>query len=234
MESTLDVKKLLSLYEDFPFEHHPLWVAVREGELRKDQIIEAEKQHFIRSDIGRLYRERAAIQSRLIGGELHNLLTMTAREECQTDDSGPSHAEMMRGFLKDNGVSDEEIRSIKSTPGNAAAIALYKDIADRGPLQHMIGAGCVEKYYSEICPAIFDKYVKHYGFKPDSVATYELHGPMDKEHAERALRVAQSRLADELEEEVYMAVRDAFAATSLHYDGMLQAATGEISYWNGR
>jgi hypothetical protein len=29
-------------------------------------------------------------------------------------------------------------------------------------------------------------------------------------------------------------VRDAFVATSLHYDGMLQAATGEISYWNGR
>jgi len=34
--------------------------------------------------------------------------------------------------------------------------------------------------------------------------------------------------------EIELSVRDAFVATSLHYDGMLQAATGLMTYWSGR
>ncbi len=95
----MEADRLLSYYQLFPFDKHPLWVAIRSRELSKEQIIEAEIQHFIRSDIGRLYRERAAIQSRLIGGDLHSLLSQTAKEECQADESGPSHAAMIKGFL---------------------------------------------------------------------------------------------------------------------------------------
>jgi pyrroloquinoline quinone (PQQ) biosynthesis protein C len=224
----------LKYYDVWPFERHPLWVAILDQRLTKEQVILAEIQHYLRSNVGRLYRERAAIGARLIGGELFELLDQTAREECQYDDSGPSHVDLIRSFLLANGVTQRELDRAVPTPANAAAMALYKDIADRGPLQHMIGAGCVEYFYSKLSPRIFSAYVDGYGFSADAARTYELHGPMDAEHGERALKVLETPLAQAMPDEINVAVRDAFAATSLHYDGMLQAAIPTSGYWSGR
>ncbi len=68
----------------------------------------------------------------------------------------------------------------------------------------------------------------------EQAETYRLHGPMDEEHATRAFAVLDEAIALHSWEAVWLSVRDAFVATSLHYDGMLQAATGKIEYWNGR
>lgn len=221
-------------YEQWPFERHPLWQAVLQKKLSKEQVLLAEVQHYLRSNIGRLYRERAAISSRLIGGDLFELLSQTAKEECQYDESGPSHVDLIRTFLLANGLTQTDLDEALPTPGNAAAIALYKDIADRGPLQHMIGAGCVEFYYSKLSPKIFDVYTSHYGFSVEQARTYELHGPMDQEHGERALRVLETPLAQAMSREIDLAIRDAFVATSLHYDGMYQAAGSNFGYWGGK
>jgi hypothetical protein len=64
--------------------------------------------------------------------------------------------------------------------------------------------------------------------------TYRIHGPMDAEHAERAFEILDHAVDLHGWTAVEESVRDAFVATSLHYDGMLQAATGELVYWNGR
>ncbi|MNW17768.1 hypothetical protein D3C71_2170710 [compost metagenome] len=56
---------------------------------------------------------------------------------------------------------------------------------------------------------------------------------MDEEHGERALTVLESPLAAAMPREIDLAIRDAFAATSLHYDGMLQAAIPSVGYWSG-
>jgi hypothetical protein len=64
--------------------------------------------------------------------------------------------------------------------------------------------------------------------------TYRIHGPMDKTHAERAFAVIDEAADLHGWNTVLSSVRDAFVATSLHYDGMLQAATGKLSYWDGR
>ncbi len=97
----------------------------------------------------------------------------------------------------------------------------------------MIGAGCVEFFYSKLSPRIFSAYVDLYGFTAEDAKTYELHGPMDAEHGERALQVLETALAQAMQHEIAVAVRDAFAATSLHYDGMLQAAIPNSGYWSG-
>jgi hypothetical protein len=55
----------------------------------------------------------------------------------------------------------------------------------------------------------------------------------DESHAERAFEVLDEAVILHGWNAVYLSVRDAFVATSLHYDGMLQAATGVIDYWNG-
>lgn len=223
----------LAHYSRWPFERHPLWSAILEKRLSREQVLKAEVQHYLRSDIGRLYREGAAIASRLIGGELFELLNQTAKEECRQDETGPSHVDLIRDFLLSGGLTQADLDGAIPTPGNSAAMALYKDIAARGPLQHMIGAGCVEYYYSRLSPRIFEVYVGHYGFGEEAARTYMLHGPMDEEHGERALKVLASPLAQAMPREIDLAVRDAFAATSLHYDGMLQAATDRLSYWSG-
>jgi len=56
---------------------------------------------------------------------------------------------------------------------------------------------------------------------------------MDETHAERAFTVLDDALVLHGRMAVLQSVRDAFVATSLHYDGMLQAATGVMSYWDG-
>jgi len=98
----------------------------------------------------------------------------------------------------------------------------------------MLGAGAVEHFYCQLSPKIFRDYTELYRMSPSQAETYQIHGPMDQVHADRAFAVLNEAVALHGLEEVRRSVRDAFAATSLHYDGMLQAATGENKYWDGR
>jgi hypothetical protein len=98
----------------------------------------------------------------------------------------------------------------------------------------MLGAGAVEFYYCQLSPAIFKAYTSIYGMTEFQAETYKIHGPMDHTHAERAFAVLDEAVALHGLQSIEEAVRDAFVATSLHYDGMLQAATGDFGYWNGR
>lgn len=225
---------VLDCYHSFPFENHPLWVSIIKGQLSYDQILRAEQQHFIRSNVGRFIREKAARESEFVSISAHKLLMETYREECTEDDSGPSHVDLIRRLLRVGGISDADIDKAEPTPGNIASIAIYKSIGDRGPLHHMIGAGAVEYYYSLLSPKIYHAYIEHYHMTPEQAETYRIHGPMDMEHAERALSIIDEETVQNNSLEIKNAVRDAFVATSLHYDGMLQAALGTSDYWNGK
>jgi pyrroloquinoline quinone (PQQ) biosynthesis protein C len=229
----IDRQSVLDFYNLFPFERHPYWRGVLEGTLSVDQIVRAEVQHFIRSSQGREFRSRAARESASISLKAHRLLLETYKEEC-TDESGPSHVSLIERFLTTAGMSGEELLNARPTPGNSAAIALYKDITDRGPLHHMIGAGAVEFFYSVLSPQIFHAYTTRYPITEQQAETYQIHGPMDREHAERALSILDEPYVQANSDSILRAVRDAFVATSLHYDGMYQAATGVTSYWSGK
>jgi len=52
----LSAARVLSFYEEFPFERHPLWMAVLGGKLTLEQILRAETQHFLRSVAGARFR----------------------------------------------------------------------------------------------------------------------------------------------------------------------------------
>jgi pyrroloquinoline quinone (PQQ) biosynthesis protein C len=226
--------KLLAHYDEFPFQEHPLWLAIQRHELSLDEILCAETQHYIRTRAGQDLRRAALSMADGRNGKLFALLLDTYLEECTEDVSGPSHLELIRRFLIGNGVSQDELEKAKPTPGNAAAMALYRDITSRGSACHMIGAGAVEHYYSILSPKIFKAYTALYGIEPTLAETYRLHGPMDKTHADRAFAILEEAVEAHGWEVIDQSVRDAFVATSLHYDGMLQAATGATNYWSGK
>ena len=226
--------ELLAQYELYPFHQHPLWIAIQNGTLSYQQVIRAEVQHCIRTREGRKLRENAVQQAKRLNENLFRHLLDTYLEECTNDASGPSHQELIERLVQMGGVSQAEIDVTPPTAGNAAAIALYRDIAERGAGCHMVGAGAVEFFYSDLSPKIFKAYTKHYGMTEEQAFTYKLHGPMDQEHANRAFEVLEDVLQLHGWTTVLASVRDAFIATSLHYDGMLQAATGLGAYWDGR
>jgi pyrroloquinoline quinone (PQQ) biosynthesis protein C len=217
-----------------PFEEHPYWKRVLTGSFTLKEVMAAETQHFIRSDRGRHFRKRAAEEAAAVSSRAHELLLETYKEECTEDETGPSHVDLIKRFLALGGVDEIAISRAKPTPGNSAAIAMYKDIADRGPLHHMIGAGAVEFYYSRLSPRIFNAYTTLYPISAEQAETYRIHGPMDLEHAERALQILDEPAVQNNADGILEAVRDAFVATSLHYDGMLQAATDSLTYWDGK
>jgi pyrroloquinoline quinone (PQQ) biosynthesis protein C len=214
-ELPIDRIAVLEFYNLFPFEHHPYWQGVLEGTFKLDQIVRAEIQHFIRSNLGQEFRRRAAEESRMVSIKAHRLLMETYKEEC-TDERGPSHLSLIESFLRKAGVSNEELTNAVPTPGNSAAVALYKDITDRGPLHHMIGAGAVEFFYSQLSPRIFTAYTTHYPITEAQAETYQIHGPMDREHAERALSILDEPYVQSHSKSILSAVRDAFVATSLY------------------
>ena len=224
--------RLLSLYDMLPFHQHPMWQAVLQGNLSPEEIPRAEAQHFVRSRAGRKLRQQAVFQSKSKNEAIFQAMLETYLEEC-TDKQGPNHLELVRRLVLSLGMSESELESTMPTPGNAAAIALYRAIGERGFACHMLGAGAVEFFYSRLCPSIFNKYTGHYGMSESAAETYRIHGPMDKEHAERPLGILSEALKFHTFEEIELSVRDAFVATTLHYDGMLQAATGKLRYWNG-
>ncbi len=229
-------KVLLDIYKDFPFEEHPFWQGVLTHSLTFDEIIRGEIQHVIRTREGkelRWYALHVAPDASRIP-ELHRLLTKTYLEECTEDESGPSHLELIKRLVLQGGASEEDLMVAEPTPGNAAAIALYKDITQRGAACHMLGAGVVEWYYSKLSPKVYDAYVNHYGMSPFHAETYRIHGPMDEKHAERAFEILDAAIAFHDWATIRLAVRDAFVGTCLHYDGMYQAAKGCLTYWNGR
>lgn len=224
---------LLQLYEMFPFERHPLWRAVLNRELSYEQVICAEVQHWLRTRAGQPLRFNALHLAKKVSPPIFEMLLQTYLEECTHDTSGPSHLELIERLVTMGGTSTEDLPSASNTPGNAAAIALYRDIGARGAGCHMLGAGTVEYFYCRLSPRIYAAYTGQYGMSDAQAETYRIHGPMDAEHAERAFGILDHAVELHGWSSVHEAVRDAFVATSLHYDGMLQAATGELKYWNG-
>lgn len=224
---------LLQLYDLFPFADHPLWRAVRGKELTYDQVIKAEIQHWLRTKAGQPLRRNALDLANRVSPEIFEALLQTYLEECTDDASGPSHLELIRRLVTMGGASEVDLGRARNTPGNAAAIALYRDIGSRGAGCHMLGAGTVEYFYCQLSPQIYEAYTQEYGMSDIQAETYRIHGPMDAEHAERAFNILDHAVELHGWESVEASVRDAFVATSLHYDGMFQAATGIISYWDG-
>ncbi|MCH9049781.1 MAG: iron-containing redox enzyme family protein [Proteobacteria bacterium] len=225
--------ELLGLYEQFPFERHPLWCAVLGQELTHSQIVQAEVQHYLRTLKARKLRQSALQMAKSSSESIFELLLQTYLEECTADSTGPSHLDLIKRLVLVGGYTEDDLAKAEMTPGNAAAVALYRDITRRGPACHMLGAGTVEYYYSKLSPKIFEAYTTKYKMSHEQAETYEIHGPIDQLHAERAFTILDEAVVIHGWREIKRAVRDAFVATSLHYDGMLQAATGQISYWNG-
>ena len=228
------VKLLKEYYDLFPFHRHPLWRAIENNELSKEQVVKAESQHYLRTKAGRVLRKRAMEQCANLSTALWQSIIDTYFEECTEEDGTPTHLDLVIRILKEGGGTDEELAHIKNTPGNIAAISLYENIADRGAGCHIIGAGMVEGFYASLCPTIFEAYTSLYGFSNFAAETYLIHGTMDLEHAERAYEVIDEAVDIHGWNKVESSVRDAFVATSLHYDGMLQGATLENNYWNGK
>jgi len=225
--------RLLDLYQLFPFERHPYWCAVIAGELSYGQVIQAEVQHWIRTRAGQALRKSAVTEAQVISPKIFEELLETYLEEC-TSERGPSHLELIQRLVVTGGFPEDELPNATPTPGNAAAMAMYRDISARGAGCHMLGAGAVEYYYSQLSPRVYQAYTTKYGMTDAQAETYRVHGPMDRVHAERAFAIVEDAARVHGWPSVEISVRDAFVATSLHYDGMLQAATGRIEYWDGR
>ncbi|WP_437605676.1 iron-containing redox enzyme family protein [Sorangium sp. So ce834] len=226
-------ERLLELYDLLPFHQHPLWVMVMKGTLSLQQVAAAECQHFLRTRAGQRLRRDAMTEAHAQNARLWEVLLSIYLEEC-TNEKGTSHLELIRRLCTMCGIADEELERSRPTPGNSASMALYRDIARRGAACHLLGAGAVEHYYCQLSPKIYDAYTTRYQMTDEQAETYRLHGPMDREHADRSFAVLDEVVDIVGWEAIEDSVRDAFVATSLHYDGMLHAATGELSYWNGR
>jgi pyrroloquinoline quinone (PQQ) biosynthesis protein C len=225
--------ELLQFYNLFPFHEHPLWRSIRQGVLTLKQVLNAEVQHCLRTAAGQSLRREALHMAEAVSPCIFEQLLETYLEECTHDASGPSHLDLIKRLVVTGGLAEEEIFSAAPTPGNAAAMAMYREITRRGAGCHMLGAGAVEYFYCRLSPTIYEAYTKIYGMSPEQAETYRLHGPMDHEHAERAFAILDEAIKLHGWGTVRLSVRDAFVATSLHYDGMLQAANGRLEYWNG-
>jgi pyrroloquinoline quinone (PQQ) biosynthesis protein C len=228
------VLKLLELYDILPFHKHPLWLGVIEHKLSFEDIIKAEGQHFLRTKEGQKLRKDAMEKCLANSPLMWESIVETYLEECTDQDGTPSHLDLIKRLIMTGGATEQDLLHLKNTPGNIAAISLYENISVRGAGCHIIGAGVVEYFYSQLCPKIFDSYTNYYKFTSFAAETYRIHGPMDAIHAERAFDIINEAIKLHGWDLIEHSVRDAFVATSLHYDGMLQAVTKEISYWNGK
>jgi len=226
--------KLLDMYELFPFQHHPLWKAIINKELSKEEVLRAEGQHYLRTKAGQPLRKLNMERSAAVSSILYDAIIETYKEECTDEDGSPTHLDLIARMLLENGYSTEYLSKLQNTPGNIAAISMYEYISNRGVGCHIIGAGIVEHFYSQLSPTIYKSYTENYNFSESSVETYKLHGPMDAIHASRAMEAIDEAVNIHGLNAIEDSVREAFVATSLHYDGMLQAATGVNNYWNGK
>lgn len=139
MEGTRDRHdELLRLYELLPFHHPPLWRGIRSGVLTYEQVIRAELQHCLRTAAGQVLRREALTMAKALSPRIFERLLETYLEECTHDASGPSHLDLIQRLVRQFGVSDAEIMSTPPTPGNAAAMALYREITRRGAGCHML------------------------------------------------------------------------------------------------
>ena len=161
-------ERLLALYDTFPFHEHPLWIAILNKDLTLEQVLRAEIQHYLRTKAGQSLRLVSLEKAKKLSPKLWEALLQTYLEECTAEKSGPSHLDLIKRLLVCGGVSEKILDETELTPGNAAAIALYRDISERGAGCHMLGAGAVEFYYSRLSPKIYEAYVKKYRMTPSS------------------------------------------------------------------
>src|SRR5260370_22004661 len=174
-------QRLLALYDEFPFEHHPMWVAVLRGELSKDEVIRAEAQHWVRTSAGQVLRRDALNSAKGVSDKIFGQLLETFLEEC-TNQRGTSHLDLIERLVVQGGFLKADLESLVATPGNAAAIALYRDITGRGAGCHMLGAGTVEHFYSQLSPRIYAEYTPSHAMPVEQLAAYNIYIPLDTQH----------------------------------------------------
>ena len=129
--------ELLYLYNLFPFHEHPLWRSIREGVLTLEQVLDAETQHCLRTKAGQSLRREALDMAEAISPCIFEQLLETFLEECTHDASGPSHLDLIKRLVMTGGRTEQEIFATPPTPGNAAAMAMYREITRRGAGCHM-------------------------------------------------------------------------------------------------
>jgi len=226
-------QELLAIYDLLPIKEHPFWVGVKRHELSFEQIILGETQHYVRTKAGQALRREAVEHHPSHSGLIFEAALQNYLEEVVPDKSQPSHLDLIKNLLVSTGLTTEELDKVEPTPGNAAAMALYREIASHGSACHLVGAGIVEYYYAQLAPEIYEAYTTYYRMSHHQAETYGIHGVEDVNHSTRALNAVDEAVSMVGWPLLKSSVRDAFVATSLHYDGMLQAALGRIIYWDG-
>ncbi len=141
-----NVSSLLDMYDLFPFHKHPLWKAIMNGELSRQQIILAESQHFLRTKAGQILRKEAMEQCVGLSMKLWESIVETYMEECTDNDGTPNHLDMIVRFLKEGGYNDFEI--VKNTPGK---IAVFEEFIVSCQNQNVNGANNALKKLIPLC-----------------------------------------------------------------------------------
>lgn len=222
-------------YHEFSFEENPWWAGVLGKKFTKQQIVKGEVQHYLRTRTGRKFRV-LMLASAAESPEAFDIAWPILEDEIvgkTTDGVRQSHYKLMLDFFRGSGITLKNLDKTDLTPCNAAAIAIYRDLASRSFVESLGGAGIVELFYPDLCKKVYKAYTGHYGFSHEQAFTYYEHQTADDDHSTRALEIIEKYAkTDEMQEKIRRAVKDAIQATHLHYAGMYEGAVGKRLYWN--
>ena len=231
-------KQLFELMKKIPFIQHPWFQDIINGKLTKEQIIEGEKQHYLRVRLNaEIFGPVVANSAREGDYKTFNIARLNFGEEvCNKR----SHSDIMYQLLEAQGIKRDEADKIKPKAGTMAAIAMLtkaSSIFTGAELMAMLSLAELQYGGKEGTAAkIYKSLTEKYGFSHREAETFFVHVESDDTHGSTQIHRLLEIVSEnpDLAPKLLEAVRYGLIAFNYEWDGHYQAATGkEYFHWCG-
>ncbi len=215
------------------FANSPWFKAIFNGDLTKEQIIRGEIQHYLR------VRSNSRFLGNLVASaeEQWDHKTFEIARENYKDEmcEKRSHSDLMYAILKDAGITKEDVRKVKQTPGTIAALSMLRSASTIfSPVAQLAIFALPELQYGGrdgMAARMYNVLTEKYGFSHEAAITYHVHEFADAVHGPKQINHIIKRVEEEpeLEAEVLFALEYGLIAFNYAWDGSYQAAVGDKS-----
>lgn len=222
-----------------PALQHPWFQGIITHRFTRWQIIEGERQHYLRNRLNALAQSAIVMQATLEG---EDDLIAAAVENFKEEVCGvKTHGDLMYQFLEDQGISKNAAVRTAPTPGLMAAVSMiiYR-------LQHLptalerLAVWSLAEWENGgtdgVAAAVYRAYTGHYGFSPYAAETYKVHAVVDVDHGSEQLDLLAKKVIErpEIKDSIVAALKLGHAGFNYQWDGQYQAATGQKHFhWQG-
>ena len=230
------IEELWGYARELDMVQHPWFQGIITHRWTREQIILGEMQHYLRVRTNPIFFGYILVN--VVAEKNYGLMNIVMENFMEEMAQPLSHVDIMRQFLEEAGITQEQADHIEPAPGTMAAIEMIiGGCQRRSALEGIALLSFVEAMHGGadgVAAKAYRELTGYYKFSPRAAATYHLHAEQDTGHGASQIEAIRKYANDSAtQDKVRRAVKLGLNAFNLEWDGHVQAMTGKREYWSG-